>query len=340
MTVSRVANRRDNVSEPTRERVLGVMREVGYLPNQLARGLASGGLRMIALIVPDITHAGFTEIAHTVESVAAEHGFMVVLGNSDGDVSVERDYVEKFTALKADGIIVASAADQADESMHLLRASGTAFVLLDREVRGVQADVVAGESVKAIGMLTEHLIKVHGHSRISLISGPASVSTSRDRVKGFTRTMRKHGLQVTPGQIGRAPYTRESGRELALQMLQAADRPTAVIGANSPIACGVLDAARELRMEVPGDVAVVTFDDVEVPGVSPFLTCVERPPRRIGELAIETLLSRLAGDTSPPRSLIVPADLRVRRSCGCELPDGMRAGHTTSTADTEGARVS
>lgn len=314
MTVSRVINGSKGVSAGTRERVLQAMEQLRYTPNELARGLARGGVRMIALIMGDITNPWFTQIAHALEVAAVERGYTVLFGNSDDEPSIERAYLERLAAFHLDGVLLAPAGDAAAANIPILSAAGVQLVLIDRSIRGVDADLVAGESVHAAATLTDHLLDVHGHDRVALVSGPPSLSTARERANGFRKSLAAHGLQ---GQIRTGPYRREAGFGSALDLLSQAKPPQAIVAANSAIAAGVMDATRELGMAVPGDLALATFDDSESRAARPFLTCVERPPREVAERAFELLLKRLAGDDSPPQHIVVPAELRVRQSCGC-----------------------
>jgi LacI family transcriptional regulator len=317
MTVSRVVNDSTDVSDGTRQRVQKMMAQLGYVPNQLARGLAVGGTRTIGLLVPDITHPWFTQIAHTIESMASEHGYTVLFGNSDGRASIEQGYVERFAAYRVDAMILAPAGDGAAASLRMLSESGVRFVLLDRSVRGFQADLVAGESVHAAELLTEHVLGEHGYQDIALVGGPRGVSTARERVRGFTATCRRYGIDGDRMTVIHGNYTREAGAAAGRALLTGPRPPRVVVAANSAIAFGVLEAARDLGVTVPEQLALVTFDDVETSAVTPFLTCVERPPREVAQRAIELVLRRLAGDDSGLTRTFVPAELRIRRSCGC-----------------------
>jgi LacI family transcriptional regulator len=113
------------------------------------------------------------------------------------------------------------------------------------------------------------------------------------------------------------PYTRESGYRAGLSVLAEKDRPTAVVTANNFLGFGLIDAARELGMRVPEDLAIVTFDDVEIVTDSPFFTCAAQPAEAMGRTAVERLIARLGGDESPIRETVLHTEIRIRRSCGC-----------------------
>jgi LacI family transcriptional regulator len=325
MTVSRVINSFPGVSELTRGRVQRAIDELGYVPNQLARGLVGGTARIIALVIADITHPWFTQIARTVESAARAQGYTVLFGSSEDDPGVERSYLERFGAFQVDGVILAPAGDAAAANIPLLSSAGIPFVLIDRSVRGLAADLVAGESTEATALLTDHLLDVHGFTDVAIISGPDKVSTARDRQHGFRESLLRHGKRARPSQVVSGPYTHDAGHRSALRMLSARRRPRAIVAANSAIAFGVLQAARELGLAVPEELALVTVDDVELTAAAPFLTCVDRPARAVAEEALRVLLNRIAGDVSRPRRIILPGELRIRRSCGCLPPEATGA---------------
>ena len=117
----------------------------------------------------------------------------------------------------------------------------------------------------------------------------------------------------------RAPYTRQGGYRAGLSLLAEADndRPTAVVTANNFLGFGLIDAAREQKIRVPDDLAIVTFDDVEIVTDSPFFTCAAQPAEAMGRTAVERLIARLAGDESPVRETVLRTEVLIRRSCGC-----------------------
>src|SRR5207248_2803353 len=136
----------------------------------------------------------------------------------------------------------------------------------------------------------QHLIE-HGHARIGLITGPPDVSTAREREQGYREALRAAGMAVDPRLVLRTAYSREAGHQAALALLADANRPTAIVTGNNFQGFGVLDAARQLGCRVPEELAVVTFDDVEIVADAPFFTCAAQPAELIGRTALERLLA-------------------------------------------------
>ena len=316
MTVSRVVNNSGRVHAATRDRVELAMRELGYIPNRAARSLVVNKLGVLALVIPDISNPFFPVLARGAEAAAREADYTVILGNTDENFDEELAYIRAICSLRVDGALVAPCGTRSRPNLELLNRQGVPLVLIDREVKGVAADVVRGESRKPARALTEHLIE-HGHTRIGLITGPADVSTARERAQGYRDALRAAGWKVDAGRVYRTAYTRDAARGAAEAMLGQAERPTAVVTGNNFQAFGVLDAARALGCRVPEDLAVVTFDDVEIVADAPFFTCAAQPAEAIGRAAVDQLLARLNGDESPLRTRILHTEVRIRRSCGC-----------------------
>jgi LacI family transcriptional regulator len=311
-----VVNASARVQTATRERVEHALRELGYIPNRAARSLVVNKLGVLALVIPDISNPFFPVLARGAEAAARDAGYTVILGNTDEDFDEELAYVRAICSLRVDGALVAPCGERSQANLELLRRQGVPVVLIDREVKGVATDVVRGESRKPAEQLTEHLLG-HGHTRVGLITGPRDVSTAQQRERGYRDALRLAGRRVDARRVFRTAYTREGGRRAAETMLAPADRPTAIVTGNNFQAFGVLAAARDQGLRVPDDLAIVTFDDVEIVTDSPFFTCAAQPAESMGRVAVEQLLARLNGDESPLRTQVLHTEVRIRRSCGC-----------------------
>jgi LacI family transcriptional regulator len=316
MTVSRVVNGSGSVRAATRRRVERAMRDLAYIPNRAARSLVVNKLGVLALVIPDISNPFFPLLARGAEAAARAAGYTVILGNTDEQFDEEDAYLRTVCALRVDGVLLAPSGRRSRESLELLARQRIPVVLIDRDVDGIANDIVRGESRRSAILLTEHLIQ-HGHRRIGLITGPADVSTARERERGFREALHDRNLEVFSDLVFHTPYTRQGGHQAGARLLACADPPTAVVTANNFLGFGLLDAAREAGLRVPNDLAIVTFDDVEVVTDSPFFTCAAQPAEAMGRTAVERLVARLGGDESPVRETVLHTELRIRRSCGC-----------------------
>ncbi len=336
MTVSRVLNQPARVAPATRQRVEQAIRELGFVPNALARQLLRGRTHTLALLVSDIGNPFFTQIARGVEDVAQRNGYTVIFGNSDESVEKERQYLHALLGRRIDGLLIAPAGNGSRPMLDLLVQRGTPFVLLDRAIDGVPADVVIGDNIGGSRKLTEHLIGL-GHRRIALVNGDPEVPTARDRRRGYLDTLRDHGIEMRPELIIDGVYRRDSGTRAARQLLALPDaqRPTAIFAANNFLAVGVIEALRAAQVIIPRDIAVVCFDDIEIAAaLDPFLTVMAQPARTFGTIGAQFLLERLepslSGAAGPraavaPRRVVLPPELIVRVSCGAQLDMARRS---------------
>lgn len=315
ITVSRVINNSGYISDATRKRVEATIKEIGYVPNTLARGLRSKRTNTLALIVTDITNPFFTLMARGVEDVAGNSNFAVIYCNTDKSETKEEKYANILAQRQVDGVLLVPAGGN-DKTIKFFEANGISVVILDRRVSGVDKDFVCSDSKNGANLLVKLLIKL-GHKQIAIIAGPKNVSTSTDRVAGYRRALKESGLSKNE-LIYYGAFNQQGGYELTHQAMNYTPRPTAIFGANNFIAIGVTKALRDLNLDVPRDVSVVGFDDLpESMLVRPFLTVARQPAYEMGRLATELLLKRISGDLSGDcQEITLQAEIIERESIG------------------------
>ena len=319
MTVSRVINDSALVSPETRLRVEEAISELGYVPSRLARGLSAKRTGTLAVIVPDVANPFFTLIVRGAEDVARRAGYRVILCDTRADLGVEREVVEEMIAHRVEGILIAPVSDRSREHLRRLARFAVPFVLVDRTVADIRADAVLGDSAEGAQRLVEHLLSL-GHRRIGLIVETDEVSTARDRRRGYEAALAGAGVPVDPALIVEATVDPAGGFEGMRRLLELDERPTAVFTVNNLVALGAIEAVRAAELEVPDDVALVCFDDIEYASrLYPFLTVMEQPAETFGTLGTQLLVERIEG-RAPDRTRVVvlPAEFVVRRSCGSD----------------------
>ncbi len=317
MTVSRVINDSALVSPETRRRVEEAIAGLGYVPSRLARGLSAKRTGTLAVIVPDVANPFFTLIVRGAEDVARRAGYRVILCDTRADLNVEREVIEEMLAHRVEGILIAPVSDRSREHLRRLPAFDVPFVLVDRTVPDIDADTVLGDSAEGSQRLVEHLISL-GHRRIGLIVETDEVSTARDRLRGYEAALAAADLPLDPELVAEAAVDPGGGYEGMRRLLALDQPPSAVFTVNNLVAVGAIEAVREAGLEVPDDVALVCFDDIEYASrLYPFLTVMEQPAETFGTLSTQLLLERIDG-RAPERSRVVvlPAEFVVRRSCG------------------------
>jgi LacI family transcriptional regulator len=317
MTVSRVINQSGYVKEETRQRVLKAMQEVNYVPNGLARSLVRQKTQTLALIVPDITNPFFTTIARGTEDMARKNGYRLILCNSDDDLAKEQEYIDMCLSIRVDGVIIAASGDQSKANLQKLKKMQIPFVCIDREIKGIQADIVKGDSVQGARKLVDHLISL-GHKQIALISGPTTISTSRERLDGYREALEQHGIAYDPRYVKETPYNQATPANIVHDLLALSPRPTAIFAGNNFVAAHVIRALREQQIRVPEDIAVVGFDSVEPYEITePFLTTAIQPAYNFGSLATQMLVERIDGaPVEKARKIVLTPAIAIRRSSG------------------------
>jgi len=315
ITVSRVINNSGYISAGTRKRVETAIKEIGYVPNSLARGLRSKRTNTLALIVTDITNPFFTLMARGVEDIAGDSNYTVIYCNTDESETKEEKYANILAQRQVDGVLLVPAGGNT-KTIKFLKSNGIAVVVLDRRVSGVKTDFVRSDSENGANRLIKLLIGL-GHKRIAVITGPKKVSTAIDRVTGYKQALIEAGL-IENELIYYGAFNQQSGYELTKQAMMQLPKPTAMFGANNFIMLGIIKALRELQLNVPDDISVVGFDDFpESMLVKPFFTAVAQPAYEMGRLATELLLKRISGELSEEhQELILPTEIIERESSG------------------------
>jgi LacI family transcriptional regulator len=313
ITVSRVINNSGYISQATRERVEAAVKELGYVPNTLARGLRSKQTKTLALVVTDITNPYFTLMARGVEDIAGASNYSVVYCNTDESEAKEENYANLLAQRQVDGVLLVPSCGNV-KTIKFLLSNDINVVALDRRVAGVEIDSVRSDSENGAYRLVKLLIEL-GHKRIAMITGPKDVSTSVDRVTGYQQALAEADLGENE-LVYYGEFNQESGYEFTNQAMLHSPKPTAIFGANNFITIGIIKALHDLKIDVPGDVSVVGFDDLpESMLVNPFITVARQPAYEMGRIATELLLKRISIELAGEyQELILPTEIIERDS--------------------------
>jgi LacI family transcriptional regulator len=319
MTVSRVINDSERVSPETRRRVEQAISELGYVPSRLARGLSRQRTGTLSVIVPDVANPFFTAVVRAAEEVARRADYRVILCDTRADLGVERDVIAELIAHRVEGVVIAPVSDRSATHLRRLAEFGVPFVLIDRTIPGVDCDVVLGDSSGGARQLVEHLLSL-GHRRIGFIVESDDVSTARDRRAGYEAALTAAGIALDPALVTNAAPDPSGGSAGMAKLLELEKRPTAVFTVNNLVALGAIEAVRAAGLEVPDDVALVCFDDIEYASrLYPFLTAMEQPAQTFGTLGTQLLLERIEGRGPDRRhEVVLPGEFMIRRSCGAK----------------------
>ncbi|MFB4390518.1 MULTISPECIES: LacI family DNA-binding transcriptional regulator [unclassified Pseudomonas] len=314
-TVSHVLNKTRPVSERVRQKVEAAIAELDYVPSAVARSLKARSTATIGLLVPNSVNPYFAELARGIEDGCERNGYCVILCNSDDDPKKQRSYLRVLLEKRVDGLIVASVGEDRDllESLSNVR---TPMVIVDRALDGVDADLVRIDHQQGAYLATHHLLEL-GHRDIACIGGPIDTGVSQLRVAGFRRAMAEAGLTVAKDRVLHSDFTSPGGHAAAARLLEGERRPTAIFAGNDMIGFGVLRAAAERNIEVPGQLSVIGFDDIELSRyIYPPLTTVGQSIRELGESAAQLLLSRIAAPLGSTEQRVVAPRIVLRESTG------------------------
>jgi len=321
-TVSRVMADGKGFSATTRDRVLAIAAELGWVPSAPARGLASRRSGIVGLLFPDLGRSGDAEqesplyvdqVIRGAERAATAVGDAVLIAATQSASGRELAF---SVAGKVDGLVV-MARSLPDDDITAISRSLPVVVLANSGTSG-GLDFVGVDNRGGAREITAHLILQHGYADVAFLGGPPESPDSQERFAGFRQAMREAGLRAggKPAAIG--GFTEAGGQQAVQAMVAAGRTPRAIVCGNDEMAIGALIALRAARLRVPADVAVTGFDDIAATRhVRPALSTVRQPMRELGERSVRVLLDRIADHTRPPASVILPTELVIRGSCGC-----------------------
>lgn len=310
-TVSNTLNHPERVSPATRELVLTAIEELGFVPNQQARVLTGASSNLLGLVVVDLRSPFFMEVAHAVERVAAEAGFVVIVGNSGNSHDREQTLMRVLAGQRVVGSLLtpAGGGEPAPEAAH-----GVPVVLVDYSSDAHPCSV-AVDHVAGGRMAAEHLISL-GHTRLGYVAGLPNLRQFSQRELGIRQAMTGAGLDSSTLQVIRSGgIDQPSGLASGQRLLASRPFPTAICCGNDMLAFGVFRALSQAGVRVPDDVALVGYDDVDFAAnwIVP-LTSVRQPTALMGERAARLLISHATDHSHEHERVVLPPTLMARAS--------------------------
>ena len=316
-TVSNVLNRPERVAEDTRNRVQTAIKALGFVRNEPARQLRAGRSRTIGLLVLDAANPFFADVSRGAEEAAAKAGLAVILCNSGQDAAKETSYLNLMAEQRVQGLLL-TPVDADPIRLARLVERGMPVVLLDRRAEGDSMCSVSVDDVSGGELALTHLLEI-GHERVAFVGGPTTIAQVKDRRAGARNALTRAGRDADSLLcIDTASMTVAAGREAGERLggLPASRRPTAVFCANDLLALGLLQELIRQGLDVPNDVAIVGYDDIEFAGAAAVpLTSVRQPRHLLGKAAAELLLEETQNPAGHVhRQIEFEPDLVVRAS--------------------------
>lgn len=313
-TVSRLLNNEETVSPETAARVYEAIKKLSYEPNILARNLRKNESRVILIISPNMTNPYYAHILSGIGDVATKLGYSALICNTEEDEEREREALEMLRKHRADGAILMAS----NIGCNWLLEYSREFPLVQCSEYDPDVDIphVSIDNYKATQEAMKYLLDM-GHRSIAIISSENEYISTKLRLKAYKDTLKKNKIAVNDDYIIYASrdYSFKSGKAKAKELLKVNPRPTAIFCISDTLALGAITAAQELGLNVPGDVTVVGFDDVEHTTMfHPYITTVAQPCYELGKQSAYLLYSQMRQEENMPRQMIMDHKLIVRES--------------------------
>lgn len=312
-SVSNALNKPDGVSERVRTRVLAAVDQLGYVPLRAAQQLRARRSGLIGMTVISIGNPFFAEMLEGAEEATSAAGYQVMLGNSDDSALRENSYLELFEHAHVEGVLISPFGD-VGPALERLRVQQIPAALVDGVDEKGLTPSVSLDNVEGGRMAVRHLVEL-GRRRIAFVGAREEVRQTRDRLRGAAAFAQESGLSLDVTLTGRT--TPRLGAEIGARLAAMApsERPDAVFAANDQLACGIVHGLVTAGVSVPGEVAIVGYDDIPFASIAAVpITSVRQPARAMGRRAAELLVGRLRGDGGPPAAEVFSPELVVRAS--------------------------
>ncbi len=316
-TVSRVINNSNLVKPKTREKVMKVVEESGYVPSAIARGLSIQTTSNIGVIFPDIENPFFSGAFYGITKIAEQNQYHVLFFNSDENVKKEQEFLRMVESQHLAGIIITPIDHFAAETRELLdglEKKGIPVVLLDRDIRGGKFSIVMADNEKGAYQAVSQLIS-EGHERIAIIEGSPSIRSVYERFKGYRKAMDDHEIPIRGEYMVRGDQKSDLAYQMASRLMGLPEPPTAIFTCNNMMTLGCLRYLTERGLMIGRDISLIGFDDIAPLRVIDFkLSVVDRSEAEMGKIAVKMLLDRLKTPEAERETVIMPVELILRGS--------------------------
>jgi LacI family transcriptional regulator len=329
VTVSKALRGHPDISEGMAKKVRRIASELGYSPNRMARNLSARKSHLLGLVVPKIAHFFFGSVIETVYAKALEHRYETILMVSHENEEQEIQHLQTLVSMRVDGIIISVSARLRDTAIfEWVKKMGIPLLFMDRvpdpPPKGSTTVIVDdyGGTVQAI----EQAITV-GHTTIACIGGDRNINIGRNRVQGYTDTLRRHGLPVREEWIIAGGYGTEAGYSGFMRLYENGQVPRCIFAVTYPVALGIYAAAKARNVRIPHDIDVICFGDSDIGSLlTPALSCVSQPTQRLGEESVKILMEMIDHPESTlAGNYVIPTELILRETCvrakGTATPD-------------------
>jgi len=312
-TVSRVLNKKPDVNTETEARVNSAIKELGYSPSSVARGLVLKRSNAIGFVVPDITNPNFPELARGVVEKARQKGYSVIFFDTNQDNKVEKEALKLLRSKQVDGIIVSFSEANQDEFIKLKEDQFPAVQIYRKSPKSV-ISTIAIDNTDSAYKAVKYLINM-GHSRIGHITTGISTLSGSERLEGYKKAFAEAGLKYKEEWIFSGSHCADTGFEGMKSFLEQSNHVTAVFASHDLMAVGAYEAVFKKGLSIPGDISIIGHDNIEISRlVHPKLTTMDTFKNKLGQAGVELLIEEIAENTRINREIIFKTELIVRDS--------------------------
>ncbi|NWF88676.1 MAG: LacI family DNA-binding transcriptional regulator [Ignavibacteriaceae bacterium] len=317
-TVSRAFNEFELVKEDTRARIIKIARELNYKPSPIARGLSTQTTDTIGVILPGLVGEFFMDIIHGIDEEAYKANRYVMISSSHSERNIVETLIEFMASGRVDGVIL-MAPQMQKEVADFLKKSKRPIVLINSSPDLTDIVNFQIDNYRGAFNCVEHLID-HGYKKIAIVKGPAENFDAKERFNGYLDALMKNKLSVNSDFEVQGDFEIKSGYQAFKKLIQSPEKPDAIFISNDMMAIGAYEAAKELNIKIPADIAVAGFDDIYLAKLlNPRLTTVHVPIADLGAKAVSYLLKMISKEVDPAKFYkeVLPTELVIGGSCGC-----------------------
>lgn len=316
-TVSRyLSGKYDLLAVATRKHIEQAIEKLDYRPNLMAQGLKGNRSNLIGIVVADITNPFATSILRGAEDICKKNNYSIMVCNTDNDPAKEREYIFMLQSHRIDGLIIATTGHN-NEFLYELASDNTPVVLVDREVPELEFDTVVTDNTTATSDGISFLFS-QGYKNIGFFTEPIDGISSRfQRINKFRDMLSEHNNLDVYSDVYEVDLHKEDQIKQKLNMYFTSSKimPRAIFAANGVIMLKLIILLQQKGLNIPGDIAVVGFDDLDwAPAIGAGITTIAQPTYEIGSIAMERVIKRIEGDKSSPQKIKLPAKLIIRGS--------------------------
>ncbi len=293
-TISKYLNG-GNVLPENKILIENAINKLDYKVNAMARGLKTNKSNMVGIVIPELSNLFTTTIISDIEDVLRQKGYGVIVADCRSDEKLEEEKLEFMLSKQIDGLIYVPVSSNSN-NIEFVKKSGIPIVLIDRKLKNFNCDFVGIDNVEATKKAVDILIE-NGHKNIAFIAGPNDISTAKERLEGYEKSLTENNVEIKEKNIYHANYTVEEGYKSMIDIIENNQEITAVFASNYESSVGAVMAINEKELKIPEDLSLVGFDSIELSKVmNPKLTIISQPMNEIAKNASRIILERLANN--------------------------------------------